>query len=94
LATNAAPMLESGARLVDDVERRFQCGGQLIGDDACQNVGVAARRKRHHDLRRPGRIVALGHSGGCGRDGENRGRHSDQDRAFHQVVSHPTMASI
>ena len=49
-----------GAWFVDDGERLFERGGQLVGHHARQNVGVAAGRERDHDLRGRDGIVALG----------------------------------
>ena len=75
----------AGAGLVDDGERLLERGGILIRHHARQDVGVAAGRERHDDLRRARWIVALGDAGGRCRDGEDRGRHSDEDCAFHDL---------
>ena len=68
----------AGARLVDDGERLLERGGILVRHHARQDVGVAAGRERHDDLRGRGRVVALRERCRGRRDSENRCRHPDE----------------
>ncbi len=57
----AAAQRAVGAGLVVDIDALAEEGGHLVGDQAADEIGGAARRKRHHDAdRTAGKILRPG----------------------------------
>jgi hypothetical protein len=83
----ARACVAAGAGPVLDIELLAEVGGQLVGDDAGNDVGGACGRERHHDLHRPIRIGLGQRAAGGNKRGKCHGKCNDQaDELVHRFL--------